>query len=61
MEQKRKNKTNNRLIKDRIIIDIRIRFEQQEEKDYYKPKRVSNFGKNNYIEYESNGDNNRNL
>ena len=23
--------------------------------DYYKPTRVSNFGSNNYIEYESNG------
>ena len=35
-------------------------FEQQEEKDYCKPKRVSNFW-NNYIEYESDGDKNRNL
>ena len=33
----------------------------REEKDYYKPKRVSNFWNNNYIEYESNGDKNRNL
>ena len=30
-------------------------------KDYYKPKRVSNFWNNNYIEYESNGDKTRNL
>ena len=36
-------------------------FEQQEEKDYCKPKRVSNFWNNNYIEYESDGDKNRNL
>ena len=27
----------------------------------YKPKRVSNFWNNNYIEYESNCDKNRNL
>ena len=33
---------NNRLIKDIIIRDIRKLFEQQEE-DYYKPKRVINF------------------
>ena len=47
-------------IKDRINRDIRTLFEQQEE-DYYKPKRVSNFWSNNYIEYESNCDKNRNL
>ena len=28
---------------------------------YYKPKTVSNFCNNNYIEYQSNGDKNRNL
>ena len=33
----------------------------EQEEDYYKPKRVSNFWKNNYIEYESNGDQNGNL
>ena len=48
------------MIEDRIIRDIRTLFEQQAE-DYYKPKRVSNIWKNNYIEYESNGDKNRNL
>ena len=60
-EIRKKKKINDRLIKDRIIRDIRSLFEQQEEKDYYKPKRVSNFWDNNYIEYESNGDKNRNL
>ena len=35
-------------------------FEQTEE-DYYKPKIVRNFWNNNYIEYESNGNRNRNL
>ena len=55
-----KKEVNNRLIKDRIIKDVRGLFEQEQE-DYYKPKRVSNFWNNNYIEYESNGDKNRNL
>ena len=45
--------------RDRIINDIRTLFEQEE--DYYKLKKVSNFWKNNYIEYEGNGDKNRNL
>ena len=36
-------------------------FEEQEEKYYYQPKRVSNFYNNSYIEYESNGDRNRKL
>ena len=56
----REKKINNRLIKDRIIRDIGALFEQEKE-DYYKPKRVSNFWNNNYTEYESNGDKNRNL
>ena len=34
-------------------------FEQEE--DYYKPKKVSNFWNYNYIEYENNVDKNRNL
>ena len=53
-------KKNERLIKDEIIRDIRTLFEQQEE-DYYKPKRVCSFWNNNCIEYESNGDKNSNL
>ena len=55
-----KKETNERLIKERINRNIRKLFEQQK-KDYYKPKRVSNFWDDNYIEYESNGDKNRNL
>ena len=35
--------------------------EREEEKNYYKPVRVSNFWSNNYIEYESNGDRNKAL
>ena len=53
MEKKRE-------VNNRIIRDIRALFEQ-EEKVYYKPKRVSNLWNNNYIEYESNDDKNRNL
>ena len=39
--------------------DIRILVEQEE--DYYKPKIVSSFWNNNYIDYESNGDKNVSL
>ena len=56
-----KKEINDRLIKDRAIRDIRTLFEQEKEKCYYKPKRVSNFWNNNYIRYKSNGDKNRNL
>ena len=38
---------------------IRTLFEQEE--DYYELKRISNFWNNDYTEYESNGDKNRNL
>ena len=41
-----------RLIKDKIIRDIRTLFEEEEE-DNYKPKSVSSFWNNNYIEYKS--------
>ena len=64
MKQKKKKKIyvyinkkhNERIVKDRIIRDIRTLFEQEED---YEPKRVSNFWNNIYIEYESNGDKNR--
>ena len=59
-EIREKKELDEKLIKDRIIRDIRTLFEQQQE-DYYKPKKVNNFWNNNYIEYESNGDKNRNL
>ena len=60
-EERKKKKQNEKIIKDNIIRDIRILFEQGKEEDYYEPKRVSNFWNKNYIEYESNGDKNRNL
>ena len=42
MDLEGKKEMNNSIIRDRIIWDIRILFEQEKE-DYYKPKRVSNF------------------
>ena len=58
-EERKKKKRNERIIKDRIIRDIRTFFEQEEV--YYELKRVINFWNNNCIECESNGDKNRNL
>ena len=46
-------------INQRVIRDIRNLSEQED--DYYKPLRAGNFWKNNYTEYESNGDGNKNL
>ena len=34
---------------------------EKEEENYYKPKRVSNFWSNNYIEHKSTGDRNKPL
>ena len=49
-------------IKDRILRDINNLFEHnEEEENYYKPVRVSNFWSNEYIEYESNGETNKTL
>ena len=46
-------------IKDRIIRDIRALFEKED--DYYIPIRIGNIWNNNYVEYESNRDKNKNL
>ena len=43
----------NKVIKERILTDIGNVCEHEEEENYYKPVRVSNFWSNNYIEYES--------
>ena len=56
--RKKKKKHNEKIIKDRII-NITTLFELEEY--YHWPKRVTNFWDNNHIEYESNGDKNRNL
>ena len=48
-------------IKDRIPRDIKNFFEHEEEENYYKPVRVSNFCSNSYIEYESISDKNKTL
>ena len=43
-----------------MLRDIKNLFEhEEEEKNYYKPVRVSNFWSNNYIQYKSNGDRNK--
>ena len=57
----RKKQLNKRLVKDRIIRDIMRLIEQPGNEDFYKPKSVNNFSDNNYIEYDSDGDKNRNL
>ena len=59
--QNKNKEINNRLIRDGITRDIRTLFEQEKEEDYCKPKRVTNFWNNSYIEYESNGHKKRNL
>ena len=53
LKKKKKKET-----KDRITRDIRTLFEEE---GSYKSKRVINFWNNNYNEYESNGDGNKNL
>ena len=50
-----------KVIKDRILIDIKNIFEHEEEENYYKSVRVSKFWSNNTIEYKSNSDRNKAL
>ena len=49
----------NKVIKNRILRDIRKLFEHEKEENYYKPVRLSNFWSNIYIEYVSKGDRNK--
>ena len=44
-----KKKYIERIVKNRIIKDIRTLLEQGKQEYYYEPKRESNFGNNNYI------------
>ena len=46
---------------DVILSHIRNLFENEEEENYCKPVKVSNFWSNNYIEYEGNDDRNKTL
>ena len=55
-----KLKKENKTIKDRTIRDIKTLFEEEED-DYYKPVRLGDFWNNIYMEYECNGDKNKNL
>ena len=50
-------------IKDRILRDIEDIFEheEEEEENYYKPVRGSNFCSNNHIKHESNSDRKKSL
>ena len=48
-------KKEDKSIKNKIISDIRNHFELENE-DYCKPIRAGNFYRNNYIQFESNGD-----
>ena len=54
-----KLKKENETIKDRIIRDIRTHFKQED--GYCKQIIVGNFWNNNYIEYKSSCDRNKNL
>ena len=45
----------------RILRDIKNHFEHEEEENYYKPVRVSNFCSNSYIECKSKSDRNKML
>ena len=54
-------KKETKAIKDRIHRAIKNLFEHEEEENYCKPVKVSNFWSNNYIEYKSNGDRNKTL
>ena len=54
-----KLKKENEAIKGRIFRDIWALFKQED--DYYEPITVGNFWNNNYLEYESSGDRNKNL
>ena len=54
-----KLKKEKKIIKDRTIRDINTIFEQEE--DYYEPVTVGNFWKKIYMEYQTNGDRNKNL
>ena len=57
-EKTRKKEIKFRIIKDKIIKDIRTLFKQE---DYYKLIRVGNFWNNSFVEYKSNGDRNKRL
>ena len=39
-------------MKEKIIRNIRALFEREDDADYFKLKRVSNFWNNNYVEFE---------
>ena len=44
-----------------MLRDVKNLFDHEEEDNYYKPVKVSNFWSSSSIEYESNGDRNKAL
>ena len=54
-----KLKKENEANKNKIVRDLRTLFKQED--DFYKPIRVGNFWNNNYIEYQTSDDRNKNL
>ena len=55
------NEINNRLIKDRIIRDIKTLFEEEDHDNHFTPKKASNFLNNEYVDYQGSGSRNTNL
>ena len=51
----------NKGTKDKIIRDIKNIFKNEEEKNDYKPVRISRFWSNNYIQYKSSSDINKRI
>ena len=58
LRQKFQDKKKFKLILDCVLLSDLLR---QSHKDYCEPKKANNFWNNNYIKYESNGDENKNL
>ena len=56
-----RQKKETKAIKDRILRNVKNPFEheEEEEENYYKSVKVSNFWGKNYIEYDSNSDRNK--
>ena len=61
MFKKRKKRRRKKKSNQRWNNFLKTIFEEEDDDEYYKPKRVSNFWNNNYIEYEINGNRIENL
>ena len=56
-----KKEINIRLVNSRITREIKTLFEPENDDDYFTPEKECIFSNNDYIEYESKSDRNRNL